>query len=149
MGKTTFSGPLRVGKNTGVSSTSTIGTTVIEQSVTVAATTSGASTIVVPQDARITQISLLVRTAATDNSGGINVRVGNSSDVDYFATVKGSASNIYMCGVAPNVAAASAASWYNMSADTQVYVDVTAAATAAETAGFVGILSVQYIVRSV
>src|SRR3990167_443658 len=87
------------------------GQAVLSQAVTVISNTSGASNIRLPANSIISQIYLTVFATASANTQGINVRVGTSGDATKYASVKGSATNIYLCGVAPNAAAASAAAW--------------------------------------
>lgn len=148
MGKTQFSGPVKTGKVTGVPATDTTGTLIAEQMTTIASNTSGASTIVLPANAKITDIILDVSVSASGNAAGMLVRVGNADDVDYFASLKASAAGVYRLGVAPNVAAGSAASLHNVGTSAvQVYVDVTAATSATNTENFAGYLSVLYVQR--
>lgn len=150
MARTTFSGPVRTGRDTGVPGTTTIGTLVATQMTTVADATSGASSIVLPQDAGIKGMSVIVVTpATTTNTQGMLIRVGTTTDAVYYANIKVSAAGVYYVGVAPNVAAASAANWKNVSTSgpQRLYIDVTAATTAGETGGFEGLVYIDYFQR--
>jgi hypothetical protein len=148
MGKTQFSGPVRTGKVTGVPATDTTGTLIAEQMTTVVSDTSGASSIVLPANSKIQDIVLTVSVSASGNAQGMLVRVGNADDVDYFASLKASAAGVYRLGVAPNVAAGSAASLNNVGASAvRLYVDVTAASSATNVENFAGFLSVTYVQR--
>lgn len=146
MGKTTFRGPVRVGLDTGIPSTTTIGRLVAEQACTVTSTTSGAQNLVLPSGSRISDMFVDLWTAASTNTQGVNVRVGNSGQVDAYATIKTSAaSSRYRLGDLMNVAAASAKALHNIgTADVQIYVDVTGVTTAVTT-DYEGLLVVQYI----
>lgn len=146
MGKTTFRGPVRVGIDTGVASTTTIGRLVAEQATTVNATTSGAQNVVIPANSRISDIYVDLWAAAATNTQGVNIRVGNSGQADAYATLKTSAaSSRYRLGDLLNVAAASAKALHNVgTSDVQLYVDVTGVTTAVTT-GYEGLLVIQYI----
>ncbi|RJO72859.1 MAG: hypothetical protein C4523_02490 [Myxococcales bacterium] len=147
---TTFRGPLyvRAKADNGIPAQSDKGTVILEQMVSLAADTSGASSIVLPANSRIVDMNVVVITPATLNTQGILVRVGTTSDAIKFANIKTSASNIYRCGYAPNLTAGSVAAWHNIGTGSQrLYIDVTAAASAAETAEFTGLLSIQYVLR--
>lgn len=120
------------------------GQALLAQAVTVASNTSGASNIRLPSKAVISQIRLIVMATASANTQGVNVRVGTSGDATQFASIKGSAANIYLCGVAPNVAAASVAAWKIGASNVQVHIDVSAAASAGQVDNFEGILEISY-----
>lgn len=141
MGTTTFSGPIRAGKDTGAEGTTTIGTTVLQQECTVVGNTSGAQSVVLPANAGVQGFSLIVRSNASADA--VAVRIGNGDDVDYFGQINASAAGLY------DIAdyAVSAASFFNVGASSmQVYVDVTALASAIP-AGFDAILRTTYIQR--
>lgn len=150
MASSTFSGPIRVGKNTGVPGNTVLGTLIATQLVSLASNTSGASTIVLPQNAQITDMVVIVQTSASANTQGMLIRVGTTSDATYFANIKCSAPGLYSPFSAPNLTAASAAAWKNVNSSNaqQLYIDVTAATSAAgQTDNFEGILLVSYFQR--
>lgn len=120
------------------------GYALLVQATTIVSNTSGASNIRLPANAVISQIQLTVFATASANTQGINVQVGTSGDGTKYATIKGSATNIYFCGAAPNVAAASAAAWKVGATNVQVHLNVTAAASAGQVDNFEGIITVHY-----
>jgi len=152
MGKTTFSGPVRTGKDTGVPATTTLGTMEVVQGVSLASTTSGASTVVLPPNTKINEMQVEVHvptSASTAADNNMSIRVGNSADLDYFADITVSAKGIYRTGAGINVAAASSKSWLDTGASaTQLYIDVTAAGSAADVSKFDAYFTVKYIQKS-
>lgn len=153
MGKTQFSGPVRTGKDNGIPAQKTVGTLMAQQAVSVASDTSGASTIVLPPDTRIDDITVKVHAAVTATlTQGALVRVGTTSDPAFYASIKVSGAGVYRPGVVPNVAAASAANWLagTTTAPQRLFIDVTAAvaASADDVQTLQGILTVDYFQRS-
>lgn len=137
MANTTFRGPIRQGVETGVTATRVIGHDLVTQIATVNGSMSGASNIVLPQGADIVNMTMVLTCAASAatsvQSQGISWRIGRVAGNDaYFATIKTSAIGVYQVGGAainlPSVA--SAPSWVSLSADTQVFIDVTALTSA-------------------
>lgn len=126
----------------------TIGDMLMVQMASIASNTSGASGIRLPANSHGADIWLIVRASASANIQGMNVRIGTSADATRFATIKGSAPNIYRIGVAPNATAVSAAAFGAITSDTQLHIDVTAAASAGQVDGFEAILYVSYVRKS-
>src|SRR3990170_5661229 len=127
-----FRGPIQSGRKTGLAE-QPLGTVILHQSVTITSTTSGRSSILLPADSKIVNMTVDVRVSASANTAGIQVRVGSTADVTQFATIRTSAPARYMPGVAPNVAAASATSWNNVgTADIHLFIDVTAVTSAGQ-----------------
>ena len=142
MANTTFQGPLRVGIDTGVTATSTIGRVLVTQVATVNGAASGGTNIVVPRNAEIVDWTVAVVCAASAVtsicSQGINFRIGRVAGNDaWFATVKVSGLGRYpLAGTVLNPPANfSAASNFGaaVTADTRVFVDATAVTSASAT----------------
>lgn len=137
MANTTFRGPIRVGFQGTATANTVLGHALVTQIATVRGNTSGASNVVLPQGCDIQGIKMVpvcAASAATSIAGqGINFRIGRVAGNDaFFGTIKASAINImYDMGVeALNRTNASAASWQSLAADTQVFIDATAATSA-------------------
>lgn len=151
MGATTFSGPVRTGKYNGIPAQDTRGTLVAAQRVTVTEAMSGASSIILPPNTSISDMTVYVYSSATANTQGILVRVGTTTDAIYYANIKVSGANgIFRPGTPPNATAASAKTWVigTGSGQQRLFIDVTAAASAGETTEFEGLLEVRYFQRS-
>lgn len=146
MTSTTFQGPVQTGQDTGAPASTTIGTLVATQRVTVAGTTSGASSIVLPS-CTITDMVLDVLVSASGNAGGMLVRVGTTADADQYASIKGSAAGRYRLGVAPNLTSGSAAAMETVAGPQRLFIDVTAAGSAGNTENFSGLLTILYVQR--
>lgn len=146
MTSTTFQGPVRTGNETGAQATDTIGTVIAAQKVTVASSTSGASSIVLPT-CTITDIVLDVLVSASGNAQGMLVNVGTTADATRFASIKSSAVGRWPLGLAPNRAAGSAAAMETVAGPQRIYVDVTAAASAGNVQNFSGLLTIYYLQR--
>lgn len=133
MGKSTWSGPIRTGRDTGAPSTTTIGVVAPTQFCTVTGNTSGAVNIVIPQGADIWDMRVVVyresSAAGSAATSGLLIRIGNVTDEDYFGQIKVSSAGIYVAGGgALNLpTAVSAASWRDLAGDTRLSIDVTAA----------------------
>src|SRR3546814_4370224 len=84
MTSTTHQGPVQTGKRTGAAATTTIGTLIATQVATVANTTSGASSIVLPANSKILDWQAEVLVSASGNAGGMLIRVGSTSDGTQF-----------------------------------------------------------------
>lgn len=91
MGKTTFSGPIQTGKNTGAPSTTTLGIVTVTQVASFSAAITSAHTVaVLPTPCRITNMYLDVDTAfATTVSAAAdhNLKVGIIGDTTRFVDV--------------------------------------------------------------
>jgi len=133
MGNSTVTGPIRTGVDTGATATSTIGHVLVTQIATIAGIASGATNVVLPANADLQNITLVLVSAASAatsiQSQGISWRVGRAAGNDaYFATIKTSAIGVYQVGGAainlPSVA--SAPSWPSIASATQVFIDCTA-----------------------
>lgn len=146
MGDTHYSGPVITGQDNGVPAQNTQGTLVATQRVTVANTTSGASSIVLPS-CSIQDIILDVLVSASGNAGGMLVRVGTTADATQFANINSSAAGRYRLGVAPNVAAGSAAALETVAGPQRLFIDVTAQTSATQTDKYSAILSITYVQR--
>lgn len=102
MGKTTFSGPIRTGVDTGVAGTTTIGTVVLQQSVTVVAsaqrTTAASKTIILPPNCDLTDI--IVRTYAAWAHGATfgTVDIGDAASPITIAKVSCPNSGVFRMG---------------------------------------------------
>mgnify|MGYP001586676228 CR=1 FL=1 len=93
MANSTFEGPVRVGIETGVTATRTIGRVLVTQVASVNGAASGATGIVIPRNAEVVDWTLAVVCAASAVtsivSQGINFRIGRVAGNDaYFATIK-------------------------------------------------------------
>lgn len=152
MGKTTFSGPLRTGQNTGAPSTTTIGTLPATQACTVSVN-ARKGVIVVPDDVQFDRITAYVTQVVSGSSmaAGVNIRVGVSAREAKYATIPVSAMGVYEASRVP--ANCSAIAWMAaVSAglgDTAIItIDATAQASAADWEEFEAVVQVSYIQRS-
>jgi hypothetical protein len=153
MANTTFKGPVRTGRDPGFPAERTIGHVLVQQGTTVHSNTSGASSIVIPPDTRISNMQVIVTTSVENAlTQGALIRVGNTADATRYASIKVSGLGVYHVGVAPNVAAGSAAAWITgTGADPQrLFIDVTSAvaASAADLADLQAVLNVDYFQRA-
>ena len=149
---TTFRGPLQVGPPTGGNTAANPrGQTVVQRSVTVVSTMSGASPFVLPPS-NILDMTFVVRTGtSTIATQGAQVRIaGSAGGVDNLGNFLASATRVYRPGIAPNLAF-SCASWLSLpnGTNTQLYIDVTAAVAAsnADIFDLEGILTITYAIR--
>ena len=149
MTSTTFQGPVQTGQDTGAPATTTIGTLVAAQAATVAGNTSGASSIVLPANSKISDWTLEVLVSASGLAAGMLVRVGTTTDATRFGQINSSAQGVmYRPGIAPNLTGASAAAWNNIGTnDQRLFIDVTAQASGTNTGGYEAIFTVYYIQR--
>lgn len=137
---TTFKGPIRTGEDTGIPATTTLGTVVLQQEVTISANTSGATNMVLPPNSKIVDF-VLDSFSSTPQS---DVLVGTGADDDQFASIRSSAAGRYRPGVAPNLTAVSAVALNDTGASaTRLWVDVTGT----DVSGFSGFLGVHYVQR--
>ena len=139
MSKTTFSGPLRTGKNTGVPVTTTLGHLVAEQRVTVAVASKKAR-LFLPPNSSLIEGTIFVTDAVSGIAAGVNVRLGTSADEGKFSVTPVSARNLY------RIAAVSAPSVLNFgtSVANTIAVDATAQASAADLVAFQAVVSILY-----
>lgn len=144
MAKTSFQGPVQTGNETGAPATSTIGTVVAVQRATVASNTSGASNIVLPSCAMV-NAHLAVRTGVS--GAVVTVRVGATANESKYCAIDASAAGLYSLGGLGNEANASAAAMETIAGPQRLYVDATAAGSAAGVANFDAILTIEYIQR--
>ena len=144
MTSTTFQGPVRTGNDTGAPATTTLGTVVASQRSTVASSTSGASSMVLPS-CTITNGHLAVRTGVS--GAVVTVRVGTTANDARFFSIDASAAGLYSLGALGSQANASAAAMETVSGPQRLFVDATAAGSAAGIASFDAILTVEYIQR--
>lgn len=144
MAKTTFSGPIRTGKDTGAPTTRTIGTVSLVQACTVVA---GAmkNILVFPPNSSMIGSTVIVRQAVSGIAAGVTVRIGVSADEARHGSVAVSAARAY------DMTTASGATWWALgTADANlVSVDATAQASAAELTQFDAIVLVRYIQQTV
>ena len=101
MGKSTFSGPIRTGVDTGRADTTTIGTVVLQQSVTVVAsaqrTTAAAKFLVIPPNSDLLDITVRTYVAWTFVTGA-NVDIGDVDSYISIAKVSCPNSGVYRMG---------------------------------------------------
>lgn len=151
--RTTFTGPLRTGVDTGATASTTIGHALVTQIASVNGAASGATNIVIPANADIVDWRLVVVCAASAvtsvASQGLNFRIGRVAGNDaYFATIKASGiGNYLLAGTVLNPPGNfSAASNFGtgVTANTQVFVDATAVTSASATGQLGGRLYVTY-----
>ena len=139
MGKTTFSGPVRTGNNSGAPVTTTIGHLVAEQRTTVQV---GAmkSRLFLPPNSALIEGTIFVTDAASGIAAGVNVRLGTSADEGKFSVTPVSARNLY------RIAAVSAPSVLNFgtSVANTIAIDATAQASAADLVAFRAVVSILY-----
>lgn len=142
MARTTFEGPLRVGKFVGVTAQDTIGYVPAIQVASVNGNASGATNIVIPRGAEIVNWQVAVvcaASAATSIAGqGLNVRIGRTTGNDaWFATIKVSGPGLYTVPMTtfnpPGNVSALSNFGASVTADTQVFIDVTAVTSASAT----------------
>lgn len=143
MSKTTFSGPIRTGKDYGIPVQNTIGTVLLVQAATVAV---GAlkNFVVLPPNSSMVGATVIVRQAVSGVAAGVNVRIGSSADATKYGTVPVSAVRSY------DVTAVSGATVVNVgTADyTVIAIDATAQASAAEMTQFDAVTYIRYIQNS-
>lgn len=144
MGRTTFSGPVRTGQDTGVPATTTLGTLLAHQYATVVSNTSGGSSIVLPANAKIVDMILEVLVSASGNATGVTTRVGTGTDPTQLASITATAKGTYRPGVTKNFAAASAAVWDNVGTSAlRVWIDVTATSVTNQFSARLGVIYAQ------
>lgn len=139
MGKTTFSGPVRVGKDTGAGITTTLGIVPVVQSVVVSAAAKKAF-IAVPPNSQLIDVYTIIDTAVAGSAASYTVRIGVSADEDQYATMSVSGKNIYR-----PTTSVSGISWKSLgtSAANLVTVDATVA-TSSTTGAFAGVVHIVY-----
>lgn len=173
MGRSTFSGPIVVGERTHVTANRTFvnasgviqhfnsvegvvdrpATVPVTQIATVRGNSSGGTNIFLPAGCDVMAIGMQVvcaASAATSIAGqGINFRIGRVAGNDaFFGTIKVSAVRPYQMGVdALNLTNASTFSWFGVSAETQVFIDATAATSAESMAELGGRVYITYVPR--
>lgn len=145
MARTTFKNGIRVGKDHGASSLNTLGDVLLVQEATAAVGVSAGSgqAFRLPANATIHDIKYRQITAESSAGASHTIRVGTSADETFFGSLtvtNGATTNTVA------VSAGAADNWIDLSNDTSVFVDVTAAASAGTQLS--GILSIQYYMSS-
>lgn len=144
MGITTFSGPIRTGRDIGPPSQNTRGTVVLHQAGTVLA---GANTmktqVQVPPNCRLIDVMANVRQAVSGIAAGVNIRIGTSADSARFATIPVSAAGNYRLPTAGSAAAF--VSGLGTADFNLVVADATAQASAADLTQFDAVVNFYYV----
>jgi hypothetical protein len=139
MSRTTFSGPVRTGKEAGHALGNTIGTVLAVQSVVVSG---GAKKgfVMVPPNCELIDVMAVIETAVAGSAASYTIRIGTSADEDQYAGISVSGKNTYhtLTGV-------SGAAWKTLgaSAANRVTVDATVA-NSATTGAFAGVVHITY-----
>lgn len=136
---TTFKGaPVQIGDNTGAPSTDTRGFVPVYKEVSISASGKIQTRALPPGDNSLVRAVVLVDVAVTGSAtfaAGINIRLGDSTNVNKFGSVAVSAVGSYTVTL-------SAAC---ISAGTELIIDATAQSTAADLFGFNSRVYVEYI----
>jgi len=140
MAKTTFSGPIRTGKDYGSPLNNTLGTVQLIQTATVAV---GAmkNFVVLPPNCSLLGGTAVVRDAVSGVAAGVNIRIGTTADATKYAIVPVSAARAY------DITAVSGANTVSIgSGDSNlIAIDATAQASAADVVAFNAVVYLRYI----
>ena len=139
MSKTTFSGPIRTGKNRGYPTGNTIGVLPAVQSVVVSA---GAKKgfIAVPPNSAMLDVITILDAAVAGSAASYSIRVGVSADEDQYATMSVSAKSVYRA-----TTGASGVSWRNLGTQDANIVTVDATVATSTAGAFSGIVHIVYL----
>ena len=140
MARTTFSGPIRTGKESGIPTTQTLGVVLVEQRATVAV---GAmkKQIQVPANCFPTNMITVVSQAVSGIAAGVNIRVGTSANVNAYCTIPTSAAGVVQLA---NVSAANWLAGFGTGESNVIAFDATAQASAADLTQFSAVCILTY-----
>ena len=148
MGRTTWSGPIRTGTDTGAAATRTIGSVVLNQATTVTRTNSAAAQVAkLPENSDVLDIKINVtQSFQTSGATGVcDIRVGTTAVDDRFGSFRVSAAGLYSLAARTSVTQ----SWENLTAgNTTIVAQVTAVGSATAASPGEAVVRVIYAQRA-
>lgn len=145
MSKTSFSGPIRTGKITGIPGQDTMGTLVATQQCT-CSSAALKNQIVLPANCQPLDFFCIV-TGSAGQVPGMNVFFGTSSDQSKYATIKASATGITR-PLAAAISGQAVLTGFGNSDYNVLAIETTAQASATALVGWEAIVGITYVQRS-